>query len=188
MRHRVVTPPTVSPVDIDLVLTHLLMDDDVAVAQRQLVELYVGGAVTHIETTCEHALARQTWAVELEEWPRVVHLPGGNVLAIREVAYVDATGTRHVLPEASYLTRIGICGTVRPPYGGSWPTARSYDGGIEITYDVGYDEGEVPKPLQQAVMLLVGDADANKGTKVEGTWAESPTVKRLLWPYKAISA
>lgn len=188
MGHRVVTPATELPVSMDLVMSHLLMDDDVAQAQQALVSLYVGSAVGHIEETCGHAMGRQTWLLELDAWQRVINLPGGNILAVTEVAYTDAAGVRHVVAPADYLVRLGVSGTVRPPYGGQWPSARSGNAEIEITYDVGYEDGAVPKALQQALLLLVGDFDANKGTKVEGQWAESPTYKRLIWPFKAISA
>lgn len=164
------------------------MDDDLPQAQQDLLEVYVGGAVMHIEETCEHALARQTWALDVSAWQRCISLPGGNVLAVRELSYVTMDGTRRVVDPADYLVRLGRDGSVRPLYGRDWPQARAGDAGVEVQYDVGYDPGELPKPLVQAILLMIGDADAYKGTKVEGTWAESLTVKRLLWPYRKIRA
>ncbi len=44
--------------------------------------------------------------------------------------------------------------------------------------------GQLPEPLQAAILLHVGDFYENREANVDGTISPNPTADRLAWPYR----
>lgn len=71
-----------------------------------------------------------------------------------EVAYSDTDGADQ--DYANFVAQTGRDpARIYPAIGGEWPILSDY-GGVVVTYTAGYDEGEVPPALIQAMLLLIG--------------------------------
>jgi hypothetical protein len=92
---------------------------------------------------------------------------------------------------AVYQVLDGERATVQPARGQAWPSALCEPRSIEVTFTAGYgDATQLPMPLVQTVLLMVGDLFANREAQQIAdsrvTVVENPTVKALLAPYRVL--
>lgn len=183
----VVTPP--QPVlALEDVKAHLRVehDDDDA-----LIEIFMAAATAHIDGPdgwLGRALGVQTLKLLAPDFGVFcdgrIPLPYPPLISVTAVRYVDADGVQQTVSGDRYILLSGP--SLLPVYGQAWPVGRSFPESVEIEYEVGY--GELPAPIQAALLLMVGDLYANRETAVVGTIAAevpmSVTVERLLSPYR----
>lgn len=75
------------------------------------------------------------------------------------------------------------------PASGVWPaTPAARVNAVQVSAQVGYASvAAVPGDLKAALLLMVEDLYKNRGASIVGaSYVETPTVQRLLWPYKRI--
>lgn len=76
--------------------------------------------------------------------------------------------------------------TIYPPYGFSFPSL-SGNPTIRVTYTAGYGAGEVPDPLNQAVLLLCGHFFVNRSAVSPDNIEEVDlAVRSLCKPYRGL--
>jgi uncharacterized phiE125 gp8 family phage protein len=187
----VATKPTIEPVTLAEARAHLrvdLVDDDGLIeglirTVREYVEVHV----------LRRALLTQTWDMYLDAWPESdrVDVPLPPLQSVSWVKYTDDTGAISTLASGSYLVD-----TVREPgrvvlkSGYTWPaTTLQVVNGVNIRFVCGWSAAaDVPKPIKQAILLMVGDLYENRENTLIGqglTIKELPlAVQALLMPYR----
>jgi len=183
MDWKVSTAVVNEPVSLAEVKLHLrLASDD---TEDSLLESMITAAREAAEQYTGRALATQTIALYLDDWPAgdYIELRKPPVQSVTSVKYKNSAGTEttmtvttdYIVDTDSQTPRIVL------PYGEDWPSFTAYPvNPITITYVAGYTT--VPRAIAQAILLLVGYMYNNRDD-VQGDIL-NPTVKNLLSPYK----
>lgn len=192
-----VTPPTTDPVTLNEAKAHCrvaIPDDD------GMLVTYLMAARQHIEKETRLALMTQTWDVTFDyEWPmqkidgcqkhRIV-LPRPPVQSVTSITYVDSAGSTQTLAASQYKVAKADTGEtlIEPAYAAIWPVVRREIAAITVRFVAGYgsNQGDVPEPLRQAVLLLVAHWYENReAVNVGNISSELPfTVAALVFPYR----
>jgi uncharacterized phiE125 gp8 family phage protein len=187
------TPPTSEPLSLDeakLQARVVVNDEDV------LIENLIVVARQWLEAITGRAFIDQVWTLTLDAMPAdgVIVLPRPPLRSVISVSYVNAagvsttwaagTGYQVKRPGGPFAER----GQIAPAYGTSAPTTRSdtFDA-VTVMFLAGYgtSAADVPRPLRQAVALLVAHLYANReAIQNVGPLQELPLgVKALVAPY-----
>jgi uncharacterized phiE125 gp8 family phage protein len=190
MSTRVITPPTVEPVDIEEMKLHLRVRDG---ADDTLIKAQMIAAREYCEEHLRRTLVETEREYYSDRFPSSeILLPMPNLLSVSEVAFQDpATGiydTSLVEGTDFEVDTISVPGVVFPSYGLSWPSARLTRNSVRITYKSGYGStaGSVPGAIRAAIRLLVSNLYENREpTAMTAIVQAVPfTVKALLGPYR----
>lgn len=161
----VTVAPTFDPFDLVRARTQTRREADETDNDADLQD-YVDSAVEYVESYTGTKLATQT--VKLRAWGfdcATFTLPMAPVQSITSITYVDQDGATQTLDPSVYVTALyGLSPTVSLAYNQTWPAHRVGLGNIIFTVVCGYAEGALPKKAMQAVRLMVGDWDENRGT------------------------
>jgi len=198
MRVIVVSPPApvVTWAEAD---QHLRLDGDDE--QRPMVERLVKAATQHIDGPdgwLGRALGLQTLEARLCGFGGgLIRLPYPPVVDIVSVHYLDGAGLPVLVDPDAYELFGAELGNA---WGKSWPTPGAYRGHAEtvrIQYRAGYAVDaeadpvvpNVPEPIKQAILLMVGDMyrfteTASDMNVTPTSIPMSTTVERLLSPYR----
>lgn len=196
MATRLITPPTADPLTLLEVKAHCRVDID----DDGLIAGYLLAARVHIENETRRAFMTQTWELTIDDrWPaervngswrhRVV-LPRPPMLSVESITYVDQLGATQTLAVDQYLAAKSDTDewVIRPAYGVNWPGVREQMAAITITFVAGYgaNPSDVPEPLRQAMLLLVGHMYENReAINVGNIVTELPlAVQSLMFPYR----
>lgn len=192
-----VTAPTLDPVTIAEARAHCRAD---SAEEEGLIAGYILAARQHVETHLRRALLTQTWDLTIDEaWPlhhvagrtrhRIV-LPLPPLQSVVSITYVDTTGATQTLAADQYHVAKIDSGewVIEPAYGVTWPTVRSQLAAITVRFIAGYgsNPGDIPEPIRQAMLLLIGSWFENREQVITGTIvAELPMgVEALLFPHR----
>lgn len=139
---------------------------------------FVGGLATaarqYVETHTGLAIPRQTWDYTLDRFPssdEPIYLPKSPTSSITHVKYYDSDGIQQTWSSAEYVVTTGrIPATVRLAWNSSWPAYRLQPDGISIRMVCGYaTAAAVPRPIKQAILLLVTHWFEQRSQEVTGT-------------------
>lgn len=198
MAIKVVTPPTGDVIELADAKSHLrvpasqtLFDSDITAK--------LAAAVAYIQERCGRALLTQSWMLALDRFPnarwpnrrsQIIQLDGGPVSAITDFSYIDETGTQQTLAANSYQSDlVGDIARLAPLPQQCWPqTQRDALNQVQITYTVGYgDESDVPDPLKQAILLVLGDFWVNREAALDSRYyVINQAVESLIFPHRII--
>lgn len=110
------------------------------------------------------ALRPQTWDLRLDGFPSgEIEIPYPPLSSIVSFKYDDINGTEQTLAAGvGYrILRQNTLGkaVLAPIYNETWPSYRSDHECVRIRFNAGYDtyEQEMPAPIRQAILLLVGE-------------------------------
>lgn len=123
-------------------------------------------------------------ADRLPKGEQCLELQWTPVRSVSEVAYLDTTGSRVIMPaESVYLETRRVYPALYPVPGESWPDHRPQRGSVQITVNAGYEA--LPEDVRAAALLIIGHLYENREAVVVGTIAtELPMgVEMLLAPY-----
>lgn len=171
-----VTGPTASPLDVDLVKAHLRVDhgDD-----NTLIELYIAAAAEHLDGwsgVLGSCLMPQEWSVPFY-WCRNVILPMGPFIELVSVAVDDAlapladlTVTTRETPKGTHITLGNL------PYGEI----------VTLNVNLGYaDADAVPATLKSAMLLHIGELYENREQSLTGVSSTIlPNYDALIDPHR----
>lgn len=178
------TDATTEPVNIAELRDHLRLDhtDEDATLYR-----LIRAARQTCEDYCERAFVTQTWKLYLDTWPTEIECPRPPLIAVSSIAYVDTDGDSQTLSSATYTVDTDSePGRIYLAYNQSWPSIRSQDKAITVTYTAGYGTTgqSVPEPIRHAILLTAADLyELREGTLVGTTSTPLPHANRLLDPY-----
>jgi uncharacterized phiE125 gp8 family phage protein len=175
----VTTAPTTEPVSIDDVKEQLVIgdyDDD------QLLSRLIVTARTVLERRSWGAFINQTLTTRVDNgWPPQFWLPRWPLSSVTSIAYLDGNGDSQTLATSEYTVDANTRpGRVVPAYSATWPTVRSVENSISVTYVAGHGSSaaDVPEPIKDAIILYVGFMYANRDGGCAGD--EEEAIQRSL--------
>ena len=183
MRVLVTTPPQpfVSLAEAKAHLSVELSDTH----EDALITALIAAACAHIdgpEGWLGRSIGQQTLELRRCGFPTWFDLPYPLVNAVTSVVYDDADGVEQALDAGSYRVYGGVIARA-PSF--SWPATENAQESVRVVYEAGYEE--VPAPIKQAVLLMVGDMFKHRESTQIGAINDVPmsmTVDRLLAPYR----
>lgn len=172
-----ITPPAQTPVSLAEAKAHLRVEHD---ADNDLITGLIEAATEHLDGpngVLGRALVRQAYELRLDGrwWVRqswymnspywrwdghgfgwAIRLPLPPLISVDEIRYIDANGQEQVYPAANY-TVVGagamFGGSITNSSRAVAPVAAGGEA-MRVRFTAGYEE--VPKPIKQAIKLLVG--------------------------------
>jgi uncharacterized phiE125 gp8 family phage protein len=168
------TPPAVEPVSLDEAKAQLRVTYD---QEDALISALVTAARQRIEAELGVALIATGFREVHDAWPLEIgtavpvtdplsalfagplRLRRGPLIAVQAIAVADGTGAFQTVNLSSYAADVGSRPGRIVPYDVAWPVPGVAACGVRIDYTAGYGaaEADVPVPLRQAILQLVGD-------------------------------
>ena len=114
-----------------------------------------------------------------------ITLARGPLTTVATVAVADVSGTFTALSAVAYLPALGSRPGQVAPLNVAWPTPGVPVDGVRIDYTAGFgaDPADVPAPLIQAVLRLIGYAYDHRG---EVDPAPIALIEPWLAPYRRL--
>lgn len=175
--------PAVEPIPLELAKQHLKMDE--IDEDDTLINGLIAAARSHVEQYCNCALISQTITEKFSGFGA-----GGLVLSIAPVIevsgvqYLDGAGELQPLGDDVYrVNNFTRPASVYIKYGKTFPNTWHEPNAVTCVYTAGYGEasGDVPEPIRQAMLLLIGDMYYKRNDSVK----KLPTAAEyLLAPYR----
>lgn len=171
MRTRLITPPSVEPIDAAFLREHAKLDADEPDA---LLNLYIRAA----RETCEHATGRALLTQEWEaiDWPAGDRLPHEPVQSVVSASWRDSLGAYTLIDPSRYT----LAGSWL-----SWADATLHDV-LTVRYVAGWESPEdVPASLRHWVAIRAVDGVANRESIAPmGGLSPLPYIDSLLDPWR----
>ena len=185
--------PAVTPVSLAEAKAHCRVDhgDDDA-----LITALIASATGYLDGwsgILGRALVNQTWAQKFPTFPAgaVIGLVLTPVSSIASITYYDADNNPQTLDTSVYTLLEDELGPfVTLQVDEIWPSTYAREDAVTVTYVAGYGAAgsDVPAPIRQAMLLMIGHWHENREAVVTGQApAELPmAVKYLLAPYRRV--
>lgn len=200
-----VTAPAAEPLTIERVRSHLRLiatedpashaDDADLLALMTMARQRVEG----MNGFLRRALVEQVWNYILDAFPSgggSIRIPLPPLVSVDQINYVDGNGDTQTLADSVYdVDAAAAPGEVYLAYNQSWPSVRNQKNAVTIKFTAGYqatsspvvDIAEnVPKPILQAMLLMIGDFYNNREETVVGSITSQLPMgaEALLSPYR----
>jgi uncharacterized phiE125 gp8 family phage protein len=183
------TEPAVEPVDLAEAKEHLRVDEP---DDDSLITNLIVAARKYAEIVTSRALIDQVWLYTLDAFPAgEIHLPRPPLQDVTTFRYRLESGTWSSLVEGTdyVVDTSSEPGRVVLAPNATWPTDTLYPGGaVELEYPCGYGAAgtDVPGPIRQAMLLMIGHWYENRESVVVGqsTNIVPLSCDALLWPYR----
>ncbi len=188
MTYKVVTAVATEPVTLAEARLHIKSDSDTT--EDSLIAIWISTARELAEHYTGRALAVQTLEMALDKFPcnkrdefQVIKLDRPPVATITSVKYTDMDGAEQTVSSGDYaLSLYGDARELAPAYGDYWPTPQCIPNAVRIRYVTGY--ATAPAAVKQALLLMVGWFDQNRGDTMQPDDIQPPAAKALLGTVK----
>ena len=194
MTTRIITDPTVEPLTLAEVKTHL--HEDLSDASNDaLITTLIQVARQSAEHRTQRALMLQTLEQTLDAFPSgaiVLEMP--PVVDVTSVTYTDAAGSTIVLSNTLYtLDAAREPAQLVPSYAaGCWPATQGSVAAVRVRYRAGYSasataataQAAVPAALRQWMLLAVGDMYERRAASSDKPAVRHDFVDALLDRYR----
>lgn len=184
------TAPAMAPISLDEAKAHLRIIDD------EGEDAYVASLIDVAAQSLDgwsgllgRALITQSWRAAYPRFRRELRLPLEPVQSLTSIAYTDLAGVAQTLDVADAR----VLAEGRGPYvrfGVDLPATASEPDAVQITYVAGYGDAaaDIPAPIRQAMLLLIGHFYANREDATPVALHETPrAVRSLLAPFRRMS-
>jgi len=171
MQARLVTPPTLKPISVAALKTHLRID---SADEDEYLAALIDVATQFVEERAWRALLTQTREIALDAWPcgREVELPFSPIQSVESVKYTTTLGDEVVVALENFVLN-AVCepGRLVLQRGASWPVAElAATGGVRVQYICGWDAADkIPPALVHAVRIMCGHLYENREVTITGT-------------------
>jgi uncharacterized phiE125 gp8 family phage protein len=190
-----VTAPAQEPVSLSVAKKHLRVDH---ADEDALIAGYIAVARHQAETATWRALLTQTWDLKLDHFPVLrdyfdgcskINLPKARCQSVTYIHYVDTAGDTQTLATTEYTADTGSePARIVPAYGKSWPSTRGVINAVTVRFVAGYgdDPSDVPEPIRQAMLLMVGHLYERREATIVGQQVYDVPMgwDALLAPYR----
>lgn len=167
------TAPSTEPVSRTEAKNHLRVD---TTANDSLIDALITAAREYVEMTTGRSLITQTWKFYLDQFPlsellfhewysylgiranRII-LPRPPLQSVSSIEYVDSNGNTQTLSSSEYrVDTVSEPPRITEAQDTSWPFTDNVTNAVTITYVAGYgnNASDVPQPIRQAILLLIG--------------------------------
>ena len=182
-----VTAPTAEPVTLQEAKDHLRVD---GTDEDTLISALITAAREHVDGRdgwLGRAICTQTWDCSFDAFPAdgLLYLPLAPVQSITSVKYIDPDGVQQTFSSSNYALGADLDWSPRVVlgWGKSWPSIRAVPDAVTVRIVAGY--ASVPKPICQAILLLIGHLYENREASSSVAMHEVPfSVSALLAPYR----
>jgi len=196
MRLKIIEVATVEPISLPEAKLHIRKPTD---DEDELIESLIKAAREDTENFTGRALATQIFEYILDEFPDgeiTLPMPPLQNLEEEGIVYKDKDGIEATWEAENYIVDSdNEPAVIIPAYGKSYPTTTLYPiGAIRIRYKAGYIFGEgvipahliIPKPITQAMLLIIGHLYENREEVLVGSTATRIplSAESLLGPYR----
>lgn len=187
MATALLSPPAIEPVTLAEAKAHLRVDGS---DEDALIESLIVTSRLHVEAALGLALIAQSWRVVLDCWPfgDTVELPVRPLVEVTAIRVRDGNGTASEIDPLGYAVDAVSNVPRLISRSGWWPMPGARKGGIEIDFDVGFGATaeDVPKPIRQALLMLIAHWYENREPAAAGSAAARipATVSSVLEPYR----
>ena len=154
----ITTPPGAEPVALADAKAFLRVT---STAEDALIGALITAARTRIETELGLAMLSTSFRETFDALPAgPITLARRPLTAVAAIAVADASATFTALGSATYLPTLGSRPGSIIPVSGAWPTPGIAVDGVQVDYTAGFgaEPSDVPAPLIQAILRLVGYA------------------------------
>lgn len=159
---KVTTDPAAEPVLLSEAKTHLRVDND---EENALITILAQAAREMVEQRIGRSLITQSRTIKLDYFPDsdTILLPYGPVISVTSITYYDEDEVLQTLSSSEYwvdtssdIARIVVMD--------SWPGTQDRPNAVTIVYSAGYGASSsyVPKPIKQAIYLLIAHLYENR--------------------------
>jgi uncharacterized phiE125 gp8 family phage protein len=196
---KLITAPTIEPVSLVEARNHLKLEatgsppthpDDALVSSLiKTTRMHLDGR----DGLLSRALITQTWELVLDKFPDSdIRIRLAPLQSIVSVKYDDPNAVEQTVASSNYMVDItSMPGWVVPITGFAWPVPLDTINAVRIRFVAGYGAAasDVPEPIRQAMLLLIGHWYENRELVALGHIApEFPyMVNALLSPYELIT-
>jgi uncharacterized phiE125 gp8 family phage protein len=187
------TAPTETPISLDEAKAHLRVlhanDDATITALIAVATEKLDGRRGYLG----RALLTQSWEYRLHFFPvcGVIEIPLPPLQSVESVKYIDDAGAEQTLATDQYVVDTAThVGQIRLGYGLSWPSTRWEDYAVRIRFTAGFGDAadDVPQPIRQAILLMIGHWYVNRTDVSEANLSETPMAsKYLLGAYRMLT-
>jgi uncharacterized phiE125 gp8 family phage protein len=165
--------PIVEPVTVEQVRLHCKIEED---EEDDLIGQKISAAREWVEDYTDRIVAQRTLVQHFRAWGTYLTLYSRPVVSIVSIAYDGANGAA-TITDAAYSVGPSPA-RIYPPAGG-WPALRP-GGGVTVAYTAGYDAGEAPHTMVEAIIVLVaGMLDERAGAYDNAVRAAERLLARL---------
>lgn len=182
-----VTPPAEEPITLQEAKEHLRLEHSL---DDGYVSALIQAARQYVEEVCWRGLVTQTWELILDGFPECgrVELPRGNLASVESVSYVDPAGAQQMLAASEYVAdSASVPGRIVLAHGRAWPSTRCQWDAVRVRYTVGWVPADVPRPVKQALLLLVSQMYEHRTPEVFGALSKVDfAVDALIAPYRLV--
>ena len=179
----ITTPPSAEPVALADAKAFLRVT---STAEDALIGALITAARARIEAELGLAMLTTSFRETFDTFPGgPILLARGPINAVSAVAVADASGTFTTLDAGAYLAALGSRPGSITPVSGAWPTPGIAVDGVRVDYTAGFgaDPSDVPAPLIQAILRLVGYAYDHRS---EPDPAPIALIEPWITPYRRI--
>lgn len=156
------TEPSVEPIILGEAKIHLRVDHN---DEDLLITILIQAAREWVEKRTGRSLINQTRTAKLDTFPigNTIRLPYGKVSSVTSINYIDSNEVSQLLDTSNYWTDLtsDISRVVVKNY---WPAIFYMPNAVTIVYVAGYGDSasDVPRPLKQAMLLIIGHLYENR--------------------------
>ena len=185
---RLKTAPTLTPVSVAEAKTHLRIDSSFT-ADDTYIETLIDVATLAAENYTNLAIMQQSWYLFIDSFPDYFNLLKGslNDAEVNSINYSDEDNVNQTLHASNYF----IDGNIKPARIYFAPDATipsTYDkpNAVSVDFTLGFTAAsQVPAPIKQAILLMVGTYYETRQTVSDRTYKEIPqSAEFLLMPYR----
>lgn len=163
----------VEPVTVEQVRLHCKIEED---EEDDLIAQKISAAREWVEDYTDRIVAQRTLVQHFRTWGTYLTLYSRPVVSLVSIAYDGADGAATIADAAYSVGPSPV--RIYPPAGG-WPALRP-GGGITVAYTAGYDAGEAPHAMVEAIIVLVaGMLDERAGAYDNAVRAAERLLARL---------
>lgn len=171
MHLKVITQPTSEPIDVQMVKDYLRIDYS---DEDFLIQGMSSAARDHAERFLRRSLVPKTYELIVDGFHEQLALPNPPLISVDNVMVIDDEGNE---TQPTFKVKEREPAILITDYDGSVDEMR-------VEYQAGYNE--LPKSIEQALLLLTSHFYENRETVIVGTSVvKIPfSVESLLYPYK----
>jgi uncharacterized phiE125 gp8 family phage protein len=170
MSLKLITAPTSEPITLAEAKSHCRVDISAD-------DTYIGTLIQAAREWCEahdwRAYMPQTWELYLDAFPAcsMIELPRPPLTSVTSIKYTDSDGVEHTQSSSEYLVdTVSTPGRIVLKTNYTWPSAVLREAnGAYIRFVCGYaSAADVPQPIKQAMLLLIGHWYENRENSTVG--------------------
>ena len=153
--------PVALPVTLERAKQHIYVDHD---DDDDLISSLIAVATDNLDGYTGHlgrCVVDQVWSQTFPCFSRNLELRLGDLIEVTSVTYFDDNNQVQNLP-LDNVSNIRDCGRDYVLFDGDMPSTKPRYDAVKITYRAGWIETEVPAPIKQAILLMVGHLYENR--------------------------